>query len=94
MAMDKNRLGDAIWAAIKATYGAYMPAMTSQYDTLGRDLWRAVADEIISEIDTNADIVLATDDITIQPGTFKDSLNAPITGQGLQVAVTLNGKIE
>lgn len=99
MALDKNRLGNAIWAAVKQVYGPYTPAISPFYEQRGIDLWTAVADEIIKEIDQNADIVLTNANIHIEPGTFKVNVPAfnvdvPVTGQAEQVAVTLSGKIE
>lgn len=55
---------------------------------------RAMARAIIDYFKANADINLDASDIAIAPGTFKDSLNLPITGLGQNNAVILNGKIE
>lgn len=92
MAMDKNRLGDAIVDRI-LSFAGIAPSGTDE--TLYRQMWRAIADEIIKEIDVNADIVLNASDIPIDPGSFIDSITfAPITGTGQNQAVTLSGKIE
>lgn len=53
MAMDKDRLGSAIWTAVKALY-SYGPDMTPTMDAAGLLLWKTVADKIILEIQGHA----------------------------------------
>ncbi len=53
MAMDKDRLGTAIWTAIKALH-TYNPAITAPMDAAGLLLWKEIAEEIILEIQGHA----------------------------------------
>lgn len=91
MALDKDRLGNAIVDKLEALFGE---AVTAASDATLRQMWKAVAEAIIEEIDVHLDIVLQQGDISILPGTFKDSLTNPITGAGVNDAVTLSGKAE
>jgi hypothetical protein len=54
----------------------------------------AMARAIIDYFKANADIDLGSGDIAVLPGTFVDSLTNPVTGQGLNNAVVLSGKIK
>lgn len=49
MAMDKNRLGAALWAAVKATT-TFNPTISPVEDAKGLALWTTVADQIIQEV--------------------------------------------
>lgn len=74
--LDKTRLGAALWARVKLESGGYTPGIGPVQDAQGLQLWTGIADEIIKEFTTNAVV-------PVQPGTFKDSLNVPITGAGV-----------
>lgn len=89
--MDNMRLG----AAMAATLKSFRPNPgTAVTDGVLTQMWQDVAQDIIDEINNHADIVLEAADISVLPGTFKDSLNNPVTGTGNNDAVTLEGKIE
>lgn len=66
MAMDKDTLGALIVSKLKA-------ADPTEDEEIALPKWTAVADAIITHILAAA---------AVQPGTFKDSTNAPITGTG------------
>ena len=76
MAMDKDRLGDAIVARI-VTFAGIAPSGTdlTQY----KNLWRAIADEIIKEITAFQTITIADADFQVLPGTFEDVNPPPAT---------------
>ena len=94
MALDKDRLGAALWARVKSENGPYTPPMAGAQEAQGLKFWKGIAGELINEIKNNGDIDLASADVSILPGTFKDSLSAPITGLGINQAVVLSGKIK
>ena len=76
--LDKDRLGAAIWAAVKTVGGPYTPAISPALDAQGLNLWTKVADEIIKEFAANSDVA---------PGTFTVTVPAlntptPVTGVG------------
>lgn len=54
----------------------------------------ALGTAIVTRIKADADIDLQANDISVNPGSFQDSLSAPITGQGVNAAVTLNQRIK
>lgn len=70
MSLLGSRLGAAIWTAVKATQ-SYSPAITPAQDAQGLAVWTAVANEIVTEITTNA-VVPATGLI--------DGNSLPVTG--------------
>jgi len=74
--LDKDRLGAALWARVKLESGGYTPGIGPVQDAQGLQLWKGIADEIILEFTANAIV-------PVQPGTFKDSTNTPITGAGV-----------
>lgn len=76
MALDKDRLGVALWERVKLINGAHSPAMTASQETAGLTMWKGIADELIKEFKTNAVI-------PVLPGTFKDGAALPITGAGV-----------
>lgn len=93
MALDKDRLGNAIADKI-LTFAGIPPGAGDEAQL--RAMWKAIAEEIIDEIKQHADIVLLTGDVQVLPGTFAENLpvpNTPITGQGVNNAVTLEQKI-
>lgn len=99
MAMDKDRLGDAILSRIISLTGAGEFANYPGAETILRQYWRAIAEEIISEIDAHADIVLSSGDIISDtdavPHYFDgNSLQVTGTADGINRAVILSGKIE
>ena len=81
-------LSNELKTEIQALYGVADDAATLQKFT------DAVARAVINHIKNNADIDLVASDIKIDAGTFKDSLNVPITGVGISQAVTLEMKIK
>ena len=89
-AMDKDRCGDAIVVALKVINSNIAGAS----ETALKTLWKAICDELIKEIQNNADIVMGAGDFNITPGTFLDSTAAPITGLGANSAFSLTGKIQ
>jgi len=91
MAMDKDALGTAIANRVKTLRPAQGTAIT---DGDLESVWQAVSDEIIKHLIANLDIVLASADINVSPGTFLDSLVQPITGKGITDAVTLSNKVQ
>jgi len=92
--LDKDRLGSAMWARVKTIAGPFVPGIAGPQDALGETIWKGIADEIINEFKTNGNLKFLSGDIKILPGTFLDSLSAPVTGLAENQAVTLTGKIE
>lgn len=91
--MDKDRLGNAIADRIITFSGN---ALSGADETQLRNLWKAIAEEIVNEIDTFAQLDLLAADIPVDPGTFVENLpvpGTPITGVGISQAVTLVGRI-
>jgi hypothetical protein len=78
MALSGTRLGDAIWAAVKATTN-YTPPDTPT-DNKGKAVWEAIANCIVSEITGHAEV---------EPGTFE----APPGGTYPGGAITGEGEI-
>lgn len=94
MPLDKDRLGNAIVDRI-LTFAGIAPTGTDE--TTYRNMWKAIADEIVKEFAVNADLVLLSGDIPVNPGTFVENNptpGTPITGVGTSQAVTLTGRIE
>lgn len=77
MAMDKDRLGAAIWTAVKAqtSFGAELDATQ---DAKGLALWKAIANQILLEITGHA-VVSST---TSTPGATAGPTTLPGTGTG------------
>ena len=91
MGFDKTRWGNDIASRIAAVgVVAGTPVTPAQL----QEVWQAIKEGDVAEISTNADINLAVSDMSILPGTFIDSLAAPITGLGANAAVVLAGKLE
>jgi len=94
MAMDKDRLG----TAIATTVQIFKPAPGTPITTaILVDMWKAIAGDIITEINDNADIDLALGDI-VTPGP-SGLLGAagpgqPVGGAGLNSPIVLAGKIK
>lgn len=93
MALNKTDLGKKISDALQAANGN-SGGMSAPEKASMQAKWEIVADEMIKYFKTNMDIKLIAGDIPVAPGTFKDSLSAPITGSGASTAITLSGKIE
>jgi len=91
--MNKDRLATAIVTAIQGLSPSW-GLLTPGEQAIALTYWKAIANEIINEIKDHADIELMASDISILPGTFEDSLNAPITGLGENDAVILTEKIK
>jgi hypothetical protein len=92
MALSGNGMGDEVTDAIIALspgYGALSPAEQAQV----RNYWKAICSAIVLHIKTNARLNFVAAEVLVDPGTFKDSLNAPITGQGTNATVTAKGTI-
>ena len=92
MALDGNRLG----SAIAATILSFRPAANVKItDAQLEQMWQAVGRNIVDEIEQNADIVLDIGDIKIpgSSGLISSSPGNPVTGIGLNDAVTLSSKI-
>jgi len=70
MALDSDRLGTAIAAAITANAPSDNTPVTPTQLT---NIWKAVALEIVNEFKNNGEVL---------PGSFLDSTAAPITGTG------------
>lgn len=93
MPLDKDRLGNAIADRI-LTFAGIPPNGTDE--TQLRNLWKAIADEIVKEIMNNATITMANGEFKVLPGTFQDNNPAPpvaIIGEGDNKAFSLTGKI-
>lgn len=78
MAVDKTRLGLALWTKIK-THTAFNPAITPALDAEGLSLWTDVADEILKELVTNMKTLPGN--LTVTPGSFAAGGDA-VTGVG------------
>lgn len=76
MALDKDRLGAAMWTAVK-NLNTYGTSMTSAADAKGLAHYKAIADEIIKEFIGNAVVTGTTETPGAQaggstlPGTFE-----------------------
>lgn len=80
MALDGNRLGTAIANAIQASIPPANQKITSgQLEAM----WQAVANEIVTEFQTNAEVG------NLPPGSYQDAESRPITG----TSGTLQGAI-
>lgn len=77
MAMDKDRIGTAIWTAVKALY-SYSPSITPAADAAGLALWKVISDQIILEIQGHA-VVTST---TSTPGAQAGPTTLPGTATG------------
>ena len=73
MAMNGVVMGDAVWAAVKATTG-YVP--TAPADAKGKAVWEAICNAIVAHIAANAEVAPGT---FIAPGGLG---GGPVTGIG------------
>lgn len=87
MAMNKDRLGDAIKAAVLALNGSSGGLTGGEHSQL-QAFCRAIANEIIEEIKNNADIDLQAADIPVDPGTFANGAG-PVLGTGTSQAILI-----
>ncbi len=78
MALDKDRLGLALWTRVK-TETSFGGALTPALDAKGLSLWTGIADEIIKEFIGNA-VVTGT---TATPGAQAGPATLPGTFTGL-----------
>ena len=62
MALNFDRLADAIVDGIEAEFGF---TWTAPQRANARKVWKVVAQQIIAEIDTNAEIQIQTNDLSI-----------------------------
>lgn len=93
MALDKDRLADAIVDGIATEFGF---AWTAPQRTNARRVWKVVATAIINEFDINATIKLLAADITVPAAglTITGGGGGTITGTASIAAATLTGKLE
>jgi hypothetical protein len=84
MALDGNRLGSAIWAAILASKPT--PGTTVVNNAYLENMWQAVGREIINEIVTNGEIRLEAGDVSIPADGYLDGEAMPVTGTALNAA--------
>lgn len=76
MALDKDRLGDAMADAVLAQPGVISPGAADE--TKLRDLMKALANEIIEEFKANAEVSVSTTGVT---GTGTPGGPLPISAQ-------------
>jgi hypothetical protein len=88
MALDQNALGLAISNRVKSM-NSFSGSMTGPESAAMDNYWKAIADELVKHIKDHMQIALQDSDIHIKPGTFVDSLTAPVTGQGENLPITL-----
>jgi len=88
MPLNISGLANEMKAEIEALYGE------PQNNQRLLDFCTAVSTAVINHFKANADIDLASGDIPVSPGTFKDSLAVTITGKGESDPVVLSGKIK
>lgn len=72
MSLNSDRLGSAIWTAVKSLE-SYSPAISGAQDAAGLALWQAVAAQIVTEFTGNA---------LVEPGTFTTPTGGPVSGEG------------
>lgn len=92
--MNKDRLGNAIATRI-LTFAGY--GLVGGDESRLRELCKAIADEIIKEIDVNATLKIPAMSFSVLPGTFVENNpvpNTPITGLGLNDTIDLTGVLE
>jgi hypothetical protein len=89
MAMTKASMKNKILTKITACN----PNMNPQVQAIVDACLEAFCDGIIEEIVQNSTITMGAGDFKVNPGTFKDSLVQPITGQGDNASFALTGKI-
>lgn len=96
MALTPNTWGTNIATALKNWAQANLPQNSFVTDGQLQQAWIVITTEDKEHINDFADIELDSADIAIDPGTFCENIptpNTPITGQGINHAVTLNQKI-
>lgn len=92
MATDHSRLGNAIVSALQG--GGYYPASSPAAVSRSISEWSVIAGAILDELTNHMDIVLASGDIKVDPGTFQDGgTHSPITGLAISESTTLSGKL-
>lgn len=90
MALDKTSMAGKIITKLQACNAN----LTAADEAIIIACLEAFCEGIIEEITQNGAIVMANGDFKILPGTFLDSLSAPLTGEGDVKAFDLTGKIE
>lgn len=90
MAMTKASMA----AKIRQKLNAANPDLTPEGEAIIAAALEAFCEGIIEEIQQNGAINMDAGDFSVNPGSFNDSLNAPITGQGVNDAFNLQGKIQ
>ena len=79
MALDKDRLGAALWARIKSNE-SFSPPIGGPEDARGLQQWTGIADEIIKEFVQNAVVPVTVANVTgVTPG---GGSSGPGTGTG------------
>jgi hypothetical protein len=92
MALDKDRLADAIVDGIATEFGF---VWTAPQRTNARRVWKVVATAIIDELDVNATIRLLAADITVPAAGLTAPVGGgPVTGTASIAAAVLTGKLE
>lgn len=91
MPMLNTRLGTAIANTIRS----FRPAPGAEItDAQLEQMWQAVAQDIIDEVNNNADIVLEGGEIPVPGAGLIDSVSGPVTGSATNGPITISGKIE
>ncbi len=93
MALDKDRLADAIVDGIATEFGF---VWTAPQRTNARRVWKVVATAIIDEFDVNAVIKLLAGDISVPAAglTIVGGGGGTVGGTAVIAAATLTGKLE
>lgn len=78
MAMDKTRLGSALWTAVKAVQPTAPPSLTE--DAKGLAVWTDVADQIIQEVIANSVVTITTFSATAPGIQTGSGVSGTITG--------------
>lgn len=94
MALDSTRWGMNVGNALRAWSMANVPQNSFITDSQLIEAWQVITGEHQTEVNDNADLEFMTADLSVNPGTFRDSLNQPITGLGLTNAATLMQRIK
>lgn len=91
MAMSNTRLGSAIAATIQS----FKPAAGTQITTTQLEqMWQAIAQDFIDEVNNHADITLNAADIPVPAAGIIDSNTGACTGQAVNAATgPLTGRI-
>lgn len=89
MALSKTSMKDKI----KAKIIACNPNFTASEQAIIDACLEAFCDGVIEEIQENGSIVMDAADFNVDPGSFNVG-GSPVTGQGINAAFDLTGKIQ